>query len=96
MRYAFLQSEAERCGARYVVTAHTADDQAETILHRIVRGTGVRGLGGMPRVRSLGSVSLIRPMLAVRRTEVLDYLAALDQPVPAHMRGRVVCGFGGR
>jgi tRNA(Ile)-lysidine synthase len=80
-RYDFLQATAERIGARYVVTAHTADDQAETILHRIVRGTGLGGLAGIPRARPLGaSVSLLRPMLDVRRAEVIDYLAAIGQP----------------
>lgn len=80
VRYEFLRTTAERLGARYVVTAHTADDQAETILHRIVRGTGVRGLAGMARARPLGDVSLIRPMLAIRRNEVVEYLDALNQP----------------
>jgi len=81
LRYQFLQQVAEQTGARYLVTAHTADDQAETILHRIVRGTGLRGLAGIPRARPLGSaVSLIRPMLWVWRTQVLDYLQELGQP----------------
>jgi len=80
-RYTFLQATAERLGARYVVTAHTADDQAETILHRIVRGTGLAGLAGMHRARPLGTATaLVRPMLDVRRSEVSEYLAALGQP----------------
>ncbi len=52
-RYAALEAMAGRQGARFVVTAHTADDQAETILHRIIRGTGIRGLGGMARAGRL-------------------------------------------
>ena len=79
-RYAFLQQTAARRGARYVVTAHTADDQAETILHRILRGTGLRGLAGMSRARPLGPVTLLRPLLGVRRAELADYLAELGQP----------------
>ncbi len=78
-RYEFLQQTATRLGARYVVTAHTADDQAETILHRIIRGTGVGGLAGMDRVRPLGPVTLIRPLLAVRRADLLAYLDELGQ-----------------
>ena len=80
-RYDFLRQTAERLGARYVVTAHTADDQAETILHRIVRGTGIGGLSGMARARPLGpAVTLIRPLLRVRRDELLAYLDELGQP----------------
>ena len=80
-RYEFLQEAAARLGARYVVTAHTADDQAETILHRILRGTGIAGLAGMRRVRALGAAAtLVRPLLEVRRAEVLAYLAELGQP----------------
>jgi tRNA(Ile)-lysidine synthase len=79
-RYDFLRSTAERLGARFVAVAHTADDQVETVLHRLVRGTGLTGLAGMPRVRPLApNVSLVRPLLAVRRTEVLRYLAQLGQ-----------------
>ena len=80
LRYRFLQQQAETLGARYVVTAHTADDQAETILHRIVRGTGLTGLAGIPRTRPLGpTVSLIRPILTTWRHDVLNYLAELNQ-----------------
>ncbi len=80
-RYEFLRQTAERLGARYVVTAHTADDQAETILHHILRGTGLTGLAGMARTRPLGlAVTLIRPMLDISRDEVLAYLSSLAQP----------------
>lgn len=80
-RYEFLKAAAVRHGARYVATAHTADDQAETVLHRIVRGTGLSGLSGMRRARPLmHGVSLIRPLLGVRRSELLEYLRRLGQP----------------
>src|SRR6185436_2040927 len=54
-RYDFLTAAAERVGARFVVTAHTANDQVETVLHRILRGTGIDGLSGMARVRPLSA-----------------------------------------
>lgn len=80
-RYKFLGHSAARLGARYVVTGHTADDQAETILHRIIRGTGIGGLRGMARARPLGpAATLIRPLLAVRRAELAAYLEDLGQP----------------
>lgn len=79
-RYRFLRQTAERLGARYVAIAHTADDQIETILHRILRGTGIAGLSGMPRARALSeATSVIRPLLDVRRAAVLDYLSSLGQ-----------------
>ncbi len=79
-RYAFLLQTAERLGARYVVTAHTADDQVETVLFNVLRGTGLNGLAGIPRARSLSkAVSVIRPFLAVRRTEILKYLESIKQ-----------------
>jgi tRNA(Ile)-lysidine synthase len=80
-RYDFFLRTTERWGARYLATGHTADDQAETILHRILRGTGIAGLEGMPRVRLLSpAVTLIRPMLGISRQAVEEYLAALGQP----------------
>ena len=79
-RYRFLEETAGRLGARFVATAHTADDQAETILHRILRGTGIRGLAGMPRARPLGHATLIRPLIELRRDELRAYLDALEQP----------------
>jgi tRNA(Ile)-lysidine synthase len=79
-RYRFLASSSERIGARYLATAHTADDQVETILHRIVRGTGIAGLAGIPPVRVLSdALTLVRPMLALWRTDVLEYLCAVGQ-----------------
>ena len=79
-RYTFLTSAAERLGARYVATAHTADDQVETILMRVVRGSGIDGLAGIPPARSLSkSVTLMRPMLDVRRSEIESALATLGQ-----------------
>lgn len=79
-RYKFLTQLCGRCGARFLATAHTADDQAETLLHRIVRGTGIRGLAGIAPARRLGDWSLVRPILWSRRNEVLGYLRAIDQP----------------
>lgn len=80
-RYAFLTDAAHRVGARYVLTAHTSDDQAETVLHRILRGTGISGLAGIPRARELSpAVALLRPLLGVSRQEVLAFLASLEQP----------------
>ncbi len=81
LRYDFLRRVTSERGARYLVTAHTADDQAETILHRLIRGTGIAGLSGIPTFRQfLPGVSLVRPMLAVRRCEVIEYLEFLGQP----------------
>ena len=80
-RYAFLTQESGVYGARYVATAHTADDQVETVLLNVLRGTGLAGLAGIPRIRPLAeSTTLIRPLLGVSRAAVLEYLAALEQP----------------
>ncbi|MBM3945975.1 MAG: tRNA lysidine(34) synthetase TilS [SAR202 cluster bacterium] len=74
VRYAFLAQVAQDAGAAAVALGHTADDQAETVLHRIVRGTGLRGLRGMGPVTTLATgqgvpVTLFRPLLSVTRQE---------------------------
>lgn len=79
-RYDFLQRVAEEHRISLLVTAHTADDQVETILHHIVRGTGISGLTGIASRRPLTeSVDLVRPFLDVTRAEIEDYLQAIDQ-----------------
>lgn len=80
-RYAWLAETARARGASVVAVGHTRDDQAETILHRIVRGTGLRGLAGMPAQRPLdGSLTLVRPLLEVPRQELRAELEVLGQP----------------
>lgn len=73
-RYAFLERTAKRKSARYVLTAHTMDDQAETVLLRLMRGSAGAGLGGMEAMRPLGSsVQLVRPLLWARRSDTENY-----------------------
>jgi len=78
LRYEFLAEAACDHGCRHVVVAHTADDQAETILQRMLRGSVLAGLGGMAAARELvPGVSLLRPLLGVRRAEVRRFLEAI-------------------
>jgi tRNA(Ile)-lysidine synthase len=75
-RYAFLERTAKRKSAKYVLTAHTMDDQAETVLLRLMRGSAGAGLGGMDAVRPLGdstSIRLVRPLLWARRSDTENY-----------------------
>lgn len=74
-RYRFLADVAREHGLSLVATGHTADDQAETVLHRLLRGAGLQGLRGIAPRRPLADrVELIRPLLDVTRTEVLKFL----------------------
>jgi tRNA(Ile)-lysidine synthase len=81
LRYEWLTEVARQYGARWVATGHTADDQAETVLHRLLRGAGLQGLRGIAARRELApGIELIRPLLGVSRAEVLAYLNAIGQP----------------
>jgi tRNA(Ile)-lysidine synthase len=70
-RFAALEGAADRLGCTKIALGHTADDQAETVLFRIIRGTGIAGLAGIPYQRG----PFIRPLLDVRRSQLLTYLS---------------------
>lgn len=73
-RRRFFLRAARKAGATAVATAHTADDQAETVLLRLARGTGLRGLAGIPPQTALGTLRIVHPMLTISREEVLAFL----------------------
>jgi tRNA(Ile)-lysidine synthase len=79
-RYAFLATLAQRESASAIATAHHRDDDIETILFHLIRGTSWRGLSGIPSERRLeNGVRLVRPLLSVSRAEVLQWLRGLGQ-----------------
>jgi tRNA(Ile)-lysidine synthase len=97
-RYALLAEWATAEGLGAVATAHHADDQAETLLMRLARGSGLGGLGGARAARPLGADSrLIRPLLGWRKAELVAVVAAagltaVEDPAnsdPRHDRARV-------
>ena len=75
-RHAFLNSAADRVSADYIALAHHADDQAETVLMRMLRGAGAAGLAAMA---ARGPGRIVRPMLDVTRAEVLTYLESIGE-----------------
>lgn len=80
-RYRWLAEVARAHGAKYIATGHTANDQAETVLHRLLRGTGLRGLRGIAARRQLEpGLTLIRPLLSATRADIIAYLNELEQP----------------
>ena len=109
LRYGWFRKLLREGAVDSVATAHTADDQAETVLLRLMRGAGTRGLAGIyPKIAGqleedaaeggrAARAGIIRPLLAVRRAEVEDYLRGLgqewrDDPMnldPRHARNRV-------
>jgi len=92
-RYAALRAEAARVGASRIATGHTRTDQAETVLMRLLRGAGARGLSGIPPRRG----AIVRPLLDRSRAEGLAHLAGLglawrDDPTnatPRFLRNRL-------
>ena len=93
-RYRFLREVQESRGARYLVTAHQADDQVETVVMRLLRGTAPAGLAG---IRARGPRGLVRPLLPFGREELRAHVLALglepvDDPAnrdPRHLRSWV-------
>ena len=87
VRYQFFRRLLQERRLNHLATAHTLDDQAETVLLRIARGAGTRGLAGIYPKLLIGSresvvsqPTIIRPLLSARRKELETYLKSLDQP----------------
>lgn len=79
-RSEFLRRTAQRLDARWIATAATADDQVETMLHHLLRGTGPAGLAGIRTERILDDhLRLAHPMLGVWKSDLLEYLSSLGQ-----------------
>lgn len=83
-RYAVLDGLAVELGLRWIVVAHTASDQAETVLMRLMRGTGVFGLAGIPAVRGI----YLRPLLGVTRAEIEAYCGRFEVATAADPMNR--------
>ncbi len=99
-RFGFFERVCQSVGATHVALAHHADDQVETVLHRFMRGTGIRGLSGMASKRHLtktSNVLLIKPLLGLSRQEIIEYAAAQglqyrsdsSNASPDHTRNRI-------
>ena len=94
LRYQAFSEIAEQCGADRIVLGHTADDQAETILLWLLRGTGLTGLAGMPADRD---GRIVRPLYETGRQEILGYLRSSGLPFrddssnakPLYLRNRI-------
>lgn len=71
-RYEFLSKVADKIGATKIAVGHTLDDQAETVFLRLLRGTGLPGIGGIPPKRG----RFIRPLIGLTREEIMEYLSA--------------------
>lgn len=96
-RYAFFRELMEAHGWPVLLTAHHADDQLETLLHRFLRGSGTRGMGGIPEVRPLGYGLAVRPLLAMTKADILaacaerglDYVTDSTNRKPFTIRNRL-------
>ncbi|MFN5719314.1 MAG: tRNA lysidine(34) synthetase TilS, partial [Bradyrhizobium sp.] len=73
-RYRLLAQAARKYGATHILTAHTRDDQAETLLMRMLRGSGVAGLSAMARETERDGIRLIRPLLDISKAQLIATL----------------------
>lgn len=97
LRYRFLDETAREMGADFIATAHHAQDNAETVLLHLLRGTGLQGICGIPPVRLWHGRTIFRPLLDVSRTDIDTYLNENALPYvedesnadPAYTRNRI-------
>lgn len=78
VRYENFQKMAQRLGIQKIALAHNLDDQAETILMRMIEGTGMRGLMGIREIRREKGIVYVRPLLPFKKKEILNYLKSND------------------
>jgi len=74
LRYSFFEEVSKEFQADAVATGHNLDDQAETVFMRMMRGAGMDGLGGIPPVNRKVSLRIVRPLIEVTRSEIMNYL----------------------
>ena len=79
-RYRLLVDHAKAIGADALLTAHHADDQAETVLFRLLRGSGVAGLRGMELMTARDGMTIARPLIGLKKRELVAYARARDAP----------------
>jgi len=100
-RYDFYLSAAKRFGANKIALGHTRDDQAETALMRLIRGSGLLGLSGIPPVRKLEGKTIIRPLIGVSKEEIVKFLSKMKIPFrrdltniqPVYFRNKIRSGL---
>ena len=79
-RYRFFEEVARKTRSNKIATAHTLDDQSETVLLRLLRGTGLKGLVGIPCKRKEGKFDIIRPLLSCEKNELTRFLKESKAP----------------
>jgi tRNA(Ile)-lysidine synthase len=79
-RYRLLAAAAQEASAGHVLTAHSLDDQAETVLMRLAHGSGLSGLAGMTRTSALDRIVLVRPFLDIPKARLVATLEAAGVP----------------
>ena len=80
LRYKALEEACKKFNAKVLAFAHHSDDNVETFFLNLLRGTQLKGLGGIPAIRPLGEAKIIRPFLCLTKQEILEYCACHNLP----------------
>ena len=79
LRYRWFAQRAQALDAEAICVAHHKDDQAETLLLNLIRGTGLKGLAAMHPERTVNGLRILRPLLDITKKEILNYLSHMEQ-----------------
>lgn len=80
VRYAFFKAACQSMRAHKIVTAHTLNDQAETMLMRMIRGSGIKGLGGLRPILKEGPCRILRPLIEIEKKDLIHFLVSNHIP----------------